>query len=434
MINQPDIQYAPYQKTALDLIHLYENGNLNLEPGFQRQSVWTNKDREKLIDSIVRGYPLPAIFLYKRYYEGEVIYDVIDGKQRIETILMFTGNLRGNRFDAKVLLPGEEESYYVDWNYLKRKKLQNIITGFQFSVIEVTGNSGNIIDLFVRINSTGKALSKAEKQHAKYYNSPFLKEAGKLAARYEVLFIHKGILSATAISRMKHVELISEIMLSVLQNDVLNKKAALDRIMEKDNISARDLKKARERTVKAINRVKIIFPKLKETRFKKISDYYVLVVLFSKFEMDGLILTDKKRNKLAWDILREFALGVDAISEKRKKFETLKENDEMFRNYWTTVQAASDEISNRRKRFEILDGLLRSLFEYKDIQRLFSVEQRRLLWHSTDQKKCRVCKKTLSWSDFTIDHIDPHSKGGKSRLENAALMCRKHNSSKGNRS
>ncbi len=35
--------------------------------------------------------------------------------------------------------------------------------------------------------------------------------------------------------------------------------------------------------------------------------------------------------------------------------------------------------------------------------------------------------------DFTIDHIDPHSKGGRSEIENASLMCQKHNSSKGNR-
>ncbi|MBC7816953.1 MAG: HNH endonuclease, partial [Planctomycetaceae bacterium] len=48
-----------------------------------------------------------------------------------------------------------------------------------------------------------------------------------------------------------------------------------------------------------------------------------------------------------------------------------------------------------------------------------------------DAAPARGCK--LSWDDFTIDHIKPHSKGGASRLENAALMCRHHNSAKGNR-
>jgi len=39
----------------------------------------------------------------------------------------------------------------------------------------------------------------------------------------------------------------------------------------------------------------------------------------------------------------------------------------------------------------------------------------------------------LTWDDFTIDHIDPHSKGGRSEIENASLLCRKHNSAKGNK-
>jgi hypothetical protein len=57
-------------KSVLDLWNLYERDHLNLEPGFQRQSVWNERDRAKLIDSIVRNYPLPAIFLYKREEGG----------------------------------------------------------------------------------------------------------------------------------------------------------------------------------------------------------------------------------------------------------------------------------------------------------------------------------------------------------------------------
>lgn len=60
------ISHKTTTKSVLDLINLYDHGHLNLEPGFQRQSVWYERDRAKLIDSILRNYPLPAIFLYKR--------------------------------------------------------------------------------------------------------------------------------------------------------------------------------------------------------------------------------------------------------------------------------------------------------------------------------------------------------------------------------
>jgi uncharacterized protein with ParB-like and HNH nuclease domain len=89
--DQPSTGNADYT----DIVNLYEDGLLNLEPGFQRQSVWSERDRAKLIESILRNYPLPAIFLYRREHEGQIIYDVIDGKQRIESILMFMGEMRG---------------------------------------------------------------------------------------------------------------------------------------------------------------------------------------------------------------------------------------------------------------------------------------------------------------------------------------------------
>jgi uncharacterized protein with ParB-like and HNH nuclease domain len=77
---------------------------LNLDPGFQRKSVWTFSDRLRLIQSIVVGYPLTSVFLYRRDQNGRVVYDVIDGKQRLETIFMFTklGRFKKQWFEAKL--------------------------------------------------------------------------------------------------------------------------------------------------------------------------------------------------------------------------------------------------------------------------------------------------------------------------------------------
>src|SRR5438128_12676455 len=94
-------------KTITDIINLYEHDLLNLEPGFQRQSVWSERDRAKLIDSILRNYPLPAIFLYRRAEDGQIVYDVVDGKQRIESILKFVGEMC-DRYCLLTQLPGIE--------------------------------------------------------------------------------------------------------------------------------------------------------------------------------------------------------------------------------------------------------------------------------------------------------------------------------------
>ena len=110
-----------------------------------------------------------------------------------------------------------------------------------------------------------------------------------------------------------------------------------------------------------------------------------------------------------------------------------KPESEVYRDYLLTVSQMTDDVSQRRRREQILRGVIGSLFAKKDEQRSFTTEQRRILWNSKDDKKCTDCGVRLNWTNFTIDHIDPHSKGGKFDLNNAALMCKRCNSAKGNR-
>ncbi len=259
-----------YPKRIHDLVNLYQNKQLNLSPGFQRSSVWSINDRKKLIESILRNYPLPAIFLYRREEKGTLIYDVIDGKQRIESILMFMGIIRGNRYAVKTQFENNPEFIEIDWRYLEKNNKQSLLNGYNIYTIEVDGDFSDIIDLFVRINSTGKALTSAEKQKAKYYDSPFLKIASGIANKYKPYFTKTQILSAGQISRMKHIELICEIMISIGQDGVINKKAALDKIMAK-GFTQLQIKKLRIQCTHTLNTIGKLFPKLKETRFKGLS-------------------------------------------------------------------------------------------------------------------------------------------------------------------
>ncbi len=432
---KPTLSHRPETKTITDLVNLYSGEQLNLEPGFQRQSVWVERDRSKLIESILRNYPLPAIFLYRREEDGRIIYDVIDGKQRLESILMFMGEMRG-RFWVRTQLPNTEEIEWIDWRRLCKRKLQPLIEGYKIPVIEVDGDIGDIIDVFVRINSTGKALTPQEKRHAKYYNSHFLKEADKLARRFEWYFRNAEVLSPGQIARMKHVELICELMISVHQGDVVNRKTALDKVMATGSFTDAQTRKAAGKAQAALNRLRRMFPKLHMTRFSQLTDFYSLTVLIGKFLDEGLILDDRRRNRLAQDLLTAFGTNVDKVRESQRRAIGIKPNEEIYRDYLLTVSQMSDDVNQRRKREGILRSLLESLFARKDAQRGFTSEQRRILWSTAATRKCPgpICGgKLLTWNDFTLDHIDPYSKGGRSRLDNAALMCRRDNSAKGGR-
>ena len=73
--------------TAQDIswfLDLDNRGQLDLDPPYQRRSVWSPKDRRFFLDTIFRGYPSPSIFLHKEIIDGKTIYYVVDGKQRLK--------------------------------------------------------------------------------------------------------------------------------------------------------------------------------------------------------------------------------------------------------------------------------------------------------------------------------------------------------------
>ncbi|GAA2147003.1 hypothetical protein GCM10009844_23770 [Nocardioides koreensis] len=72
------VQYANYDE-------------LELSPSYQRAEVWPNSDSQMLIESVLRGIPLPSVILLQRSGASGTAYEVVDGKQRLTAILRFMG-------------------------------------------------------------------------------------------------------------------------------------------------------------------------------------------------------------------------------------------------------------------------------------------------------------------------------------------------------
>ncbi len=430
-----DFNYG--EKTVQEFALLFKNGQLNLEPGFQRDSVWSLGDRKKLIESIFQNYPIPSVFLYKRSDGGKLQYDVIDGKQRLESVLMFQGlgQFRGMRFAVKTRLDPMDNVQDWNWQKVQNKGHEHRIMGYEVQTAEVSGDLADIIDLFVRINSTGKRLTGQEKRHAKFFRSDFLKQAGRLAERYKSYFAENRVLSRGQISRMKHIELVCELMASIHSGGLINKKTALDNIIGGQTVDARSLKKCSQEFIRTLNLVKRMFPDIRTTRFANSADFYSLFMLVWEMDKAGCILNNAKRNQLAQCLLVKLSDGVDTVRQQVRKAEGAKPDQRLFADYLLTVQGDTDSLATRKRRADLLRQVLGGLFEKKDERRGFTIEQRRLIWHSDKNKKCAYprCGKTLTWEDFTIDHIKAYSRGGRTSISNAQLMCREHNSKKGPR-
>jgi hypothetical protein len=423
------------ENTINALTLMFRNRQINLEPGFQRNSVWTSNDRRRLVQSIAAGYPLPNVFLYARSNNGRLVYDVIDGKQRLESILMFTriGGFKRDSFDVKLDL-GEGHQWY-DWTAIKKRfpDLRAKFEAYPIQTVQVTGDLKDIVDLFVRINSTGKRLTSGEKRNARFYKSRFLKEADHLVGRFHKYLRNERILSPAQIDRMKGTELFAELLMSIHKGGPINKKTALDRAIGNDEINANVLGKISREFIRTMNVLKRMFPDLRETRFHNSAEFYTLFLLVWEMDRDKFVLAENRRNRVASVLLRRLSTGVDELRDQLRRARPAKTGQKLYADYLLTVQGDTDSSANRERRRELLRNLLVSLFQRKDDKRQFTSEQRRILWNRDDKRGCSKCGKVLSWDKITVDHVLAYTKGGKTTLGNAQLMCRSCNSRKGAR-
>jgi uncharacterized protein with ParB-like and HNH nuclease domain len=87
-----NIKTDSYNMSVGEIINLYKDGELELNPAFQRLFRWDDEQKSRFIESMLIGIPIPSIFVAQK--EGG-IWSVVDGVQRISTLLQLTGELKG---------------------------------------------------------------------------------------------------------------------------------------------------------------------------------------------------------------------------------------------------------------------------------------------------------------------------------------------------
>ncbi len=86
-----EIRSDSYSMSIGEWLNLYENGEIDIHPEFQRFYRWSDFQKSRLIESILLGIPIPPIFVAQR---EDGVWDVVDGLQRLSTIYQFFGILK----------------------------------------------------------------------------------------------------------------------------------------------------------------------------------------------------------------------------------------------------------------------------------------------------------------------------------------------------
>lgn len=209
MIRRPSTQDLTW------LLDLAKNKQLDLDPPYQRRSVWTLKDKQFFLDTIFRNYPSPAIFLHKTIDNaGQATYHVVDGKQRTETILAFVADkIRIAKDYGDVRLDGKKWSDLAGELDLKQQFWNYQITIEQIDLID-----GTVVnEVFGRLNRNSRRLTAQELRHAKFEGWLISKvEADADLDEWQTL----GVATKARAKRMLDVQFVSELFLVVLENQL----------------------------------------------------------------------------------------------------------------------------------------------------------------------------------------------------------------------
>ncbi len=320
-------------------------GHLQMKPPFQRNPVWTDRQRSYLVDTILRGYPVPEIYMQELVDEnGEEIFILVDGQQRVRACLEFIeGKYSLNSEDApdwpdmkfEELSPAEKKRFYA-YSFVERQ------------LPEMPDEE--IRNIFQRLNRNVVALNKQELRHSTYW--------GEFISTMEGLADHHywegtGIFTANDIRRMLDVEFISELAIGVIHGPQ-NKKASLEKwyqVYELEFDQRRDV----EQTFAAVlGELGQVFPNIRQTRWRKKSDFYTLFLVLAKHKA-GLPLAREKRDVCS-ERLEVFGTNVDTFLTEGGPA------TKIVRDYANAVQRAASDLANRRKRAEILEQDLIDLF------------------------------------------------------------------------
>lgn len=158
------IKTQAYDKSVSDIVRMIEDGDINLNPEYQRNYIWDNKKSSLLIESIVLNVPIPVIYVSQ---EEDDSWTVIDGLQRLNSLYRF--------FQRDFKLSGLEilsELNKSDIKSLNPKAVRVLKNGL-LRIIVISQDSHPEIkyDVFMRLNTGAVKLNEQELRNCLYRGS-----------------------------------------------------------------------------------------------------------------------------------------------------------------------------------------------------------------------------------------------------------------------
>lgn len=392
-----------------------QDGDLILQPDYQRKYVMDIKLASRLVESILMDVPIPVIYLAE---ESDGRYSVIDGQQRLTSFISF---LHGKFPDGKeFILSGlkvlKELNRFKFADLDKEYQMKIKTTTIHTIIIKRESHEDIKFEIFERLNTGSIKLNEDEIRNTMYRGS-YIKLLSELERN--ILF-HQLVRKDNFKKRMIYRGMILRFF-AFSEKSYLNYKPSMKQFCNKElrdnqNMGAEKINEYKERFIKCLDLVKTIFGDNAFRRFKPgdndstNGDWTISRINMALFDiqMCGFLHYDKHQIIQNADRIREALI------------ELMSYNDEFI----AAIEIKTSDRNSVKKRFKIWSETIENILDgtYKQ-DRTFSYSVKKSLFET--DPTCKICgQQILTIDDAEVDHIVPFSKGGDTSNSNAQISHR----------
>ena len=295
-------KFSDNRKTVNEIFTMFDEGKLIVDDTYQRRSVWSEKDKVRLIETILLQLVIPELFFWKADTDPETgisTTHIVDGQQRIKAIYSFINN----EFKLKpqyLLDEGSKEKYankyFKDLDTETRKTFWN----YQLMIIEIdsAATRDDIITMFNRLNLTDYNLNDQEKRNS--VSGEFAALAREISDN--PLWDEKRLFTGPDVKRMKDVEFCASIIL-LHRKGIIDQtdQSALNQAYEELQVGYKDAEQDKEAVCAAIETIATFFISDNVTKFlRRQAQLYTLFSVVFYMQRENIAVEQCQKDRLEY--------------------------------------------------------------------------------------------------------------------------------------
>lgn len=351
--------FTDNRKSIKEISSMFEDASLIVDDTYQRRSVWSEKDKIRLIETVLLNLIIPVLFFWKADTDpdtGASITHIVDGQQRIKAICSFINN--EFKLKPQFLLDTSAKEkyankYFRDLEAEDKKSFWN----YQLMVIDIdpAATRTDIITMFNRLNLTDYNLNDQEKRNS--MSGEFAALARELSDA--PIWEERHLFTTTDVKRMKDVEFCASLIL-LYRKGIIDQtdQTALNQAYEELQEGYKDAEKDKNAVFAAIDLIPQFFISDEVTKFlKKKTQLYTLFSVVFYMQRNRIDVSEEQLQNLQKfvDLYAVFNNDMDLANQ-------IDENEKILFDWLKKYKLASSEglnkHTNRMIRYNVMKDFM----------------------------------------------------------------------------